>query len=508
MKKIIISLLLSSVMLLSSCADFLNMPPRNTKVVYKMSDVKDGASMFLYSTLNGYWANGYVGYYVRFNGEPVTLPFNRYASVLGSMSSDDMDMTIFIDPNVTESEKARGGNQYLKDYEQTRKWDSYLFGERVWIDAFKNVGFLNTLLRDLEKVPDYNKVDYERISGELRVFRAWYLLRLNQLFAPYNNNDLGIPYNLDADVYRGGARHKQTDLYRELIGELTDVLKLETEPRPTWNVLYNHRIIKAILAQTYMYKAESCAKESGDWAKAEQYAREARNGERVESSLAEHEELIYVPESKVIDKNHSFCLLRISILGDESTGSHNWYAPYGNPATELLQAPSGELYNLYDDTDVRKGLYFANKDGKPFFLKRKQLGNINSYNYNPILFRHSEMLLIEAEAMARQGNTAGAKTLLEEFKRAKISDFTSYTGNDLIGEIITERRKEFVLEEQMRWIDMKRTGVTFSRNTLNTDNNTIEKVTLAADDYRYTLPIPASVELNFNNIPQNPGWLY
>ncbi len=42
------------------------------------------------------------------------------------------------------------------------------------------------VLKDLENVPDYNKTDYERIAGEGRVMRAYLLLRLNQLFAPYD----------------------------------------------------------------------------------------------------------------------------------------------------------------------------------------------------------------------------------------------------------------------------------------------------------------------------------
>ena len=33
--------------------------------------------------------------------------------------------------------------------------------------------------------------------------RAYYLLRLNQLFAPYDKDDYGIPFNFDADVVQG-----------------------------------------------------------------------------------------------------------------------------------------------------------------------------------------------------------------------------------------------------------------------------------------------------------------
>ena len=40
------------------------------------------------------------------------------------------------------------------------------------------------------------------------------------------------------------------------------------------------------------------------------------------------------------------------------------------------------------------------------------------------------------------------------------------------------------------------------------EENTSEMIEdeLKADDYRYTLPIPVDIEIDYNNIPQNPGW--
>jgi len=29
---------------------------------------------------------------------------------------------------------------------------------------------------------------------------------------------------------------------------------------------------------------------------------------------------------------------------------------------------------------------------------------------------------------------------------------------------------------------------------------------LQSDDYRYALPIPVDIEIDYNDIPQNPGW--
>ena len=66
--------------------------------------------------------------------------------------------------------------------------------------------------------------------------------------------------------------------------------------------------------------------------------------------------------------------------------------------------------------------------------------------------------------------------------------------------------KEFALEEQMRWLDMKRLGVSVTREALD-DDKMSRFYTLEANDYRYALPIPEESELMYNNISQNPGWV-
>ena len=58
----------------------------------------------------------------------------------------------------------------------------------------------------------------------------------------------------------------------------------------------------AILAQAYQFKAGSCAAEEDDWSKAEFYAKEARMGARVESTVEEQSELTTVPLTKSTTK--------------------------------------------------------------------------------------------------------------------------------------------------------------------------------------------------------------
>lgn len=494
-----ILLLFGMVLLFGACSDFLDMPPKNTKVVYTISDVRDAMSTLLFATTSSsYYPGGTVSNAVRFNGEYVQFPYTRRSNVSSILYTNDLDMVNFLFDDFANP--ARGGQTFAKEYAETKNWEGYKFPAELWKDVFIAVGYINMVMKDLENVPDYNKTDAERISGEARVMRAYYLLRLNQLFAPYDKNDYGIPFNFDADVVQGGKRWKQTDLYAKLIGEIMDVLEYETVPDESWNIFFNKRIMYGILAQTYQFKAGSCAGEADDWSKAEQYAKAARNGERIENTVDEQFELTTVPYTRGVTKPHKFALLRISLYASGG----NDYAPWGRPEQMLVQCPSEELYGLYDEHDIRREVYFKEIEEK-VYVTRWQSTDSHSGNDVHVLFRFSDMLLIEAEALARQEKD-GALALLNEFKRSKITGYTGYTGSDVIGEILKERRKEFVYEEQMNWLDMKRTGVKVSRLAKDEATNEVHTYTLESDDYRYTFPLPADYELIYNNVPQNPGW--
>ena len=500
MKKILSILLVS--FLVISCKDFLNMPPKNVKVVYTMEDVKEAMSLFLYGTLKSNAGTGTantLNNLVYFGGGRIQFPFSRYVNVASAMCSDDINMVGFVNEN--QDRPDRGGYSYESEYQEIKNWEGYSFAETIWKGVYLSVGYLNMVLKDLSNVPDYNKVEYERIAGEARVIRAYYLLRLNQLFAPYDNNDLGIPINFDVDDIKGGPRLKHSEVYKILLGELKDVLDYETVPKDSWNVFYNKKIIYAILAQVYQYKAGSAAGEKDDWNKAEIFARDARDGNRVENTIEEQQELNYVPDDRIVNKPHPFALLRFSLLGDGGNG----YAPWGTVGLPQ-QKPVDDLFEMYDADDIRVAAFFKIVDGKPYFVKLQSLGSVDYCNETHPLFRMSDLLLIEAEAKMRQGNEEGARMLLDEFKRSKIPGYMGDFDGDVLAEILKERRKEFILEEQMRWLDMKRLGVSVSREASDDESLGLKVYTLDANDYRYTLPIPLDSELQYNNIQQNPGW--
>lgn len=122
-------------------------------------------------------------------------------------------------------------------------------------------------------------------------------------------------------------------------------------------------------------------------------------------------------------------------------------------------------------------------------------------NYRVI--RYADVLLMQAEALNEQNQTAQAKPLVDQVReRAGLLPLLpGMTQAQMRAEIIHQRLLEFGLEGQ-RWLDLVRQGL-------------LDKATLTARDDEFQffvankserLPIPTS-EINLNpNVKQNPGW--
>ncbi len=104
------------------------------------------------------------------------------------------------------------------------------------------------------------------------------------------------------------------------------------------------------------------------------------------------------------------------------------------------------------------------------------------------------MLLVEAEALARQSKFTQALDLLFVLQSARnpAAVKSGNTGQALIDEILLERRKELYGEIGVEWFDAKRTQTGISR-----DINHRVVVNLTANDKRFYFHIP-EVEINAN----------
>ena len=113
------------------------------------------------------------------------------------------------------------------------------------------------------------------------------------------------------------------------------------------------------------------------------------------------------------------------------------------------------------------------------------------------VFRYSEAYLNRIEALRLTGQTGLALTELNSFAASRKG--TSYTGANLLNDILNERAKEFYGEGQ-RFLDLKRYNLPVVRNSNCSVCN------LEATDHRFVLPVSQSAINSNPNLKQYPGY--
>lgn len=220
MKKIVILLGLA-VFIATSCKDYLNLVPKNEKVVSNIDDVR--AELLAYWVAATYSSLPLPSYG---NSSPLSLPVYGDVNIQLAMYGDDMNMQTFRDHrDINESCM----NYYYQDVD----WKGTTLAFSLWQNCYVSIGFMNAILGDLEKV-ESTTAEYETIGGEARLIRAWNIFKLLQFFAPYGDGQLGIPLNLDSEHVTPGDRLPQTEVYDIIEREVLDVLNYTT-PREEWN---------------------------------------------------------------------------------------------------------------------------------------------------------------------------------------------------------------------------------------------------------------------------------
>jgi starch-binding outer membrane protein, SusD/RagB family len=124
-----------------------------------------------------------------------------------------------------------------------------------------------------------------------------------------------------------------------------------------------------------------------------------------------------------------------------------------------------------------------------------------SINYRVI--RYADVLLMQAEALNEQGQTAAAIPLLNQVRaRVRLAPVVGLTQAQMRARLLQERLLEFGLESQ-RWLDLKRQGLLADVATLKSHDAEFNFFTTGKSEL---LPIPQhDIDLN-PNLKQNPNW--
>ena len=484
MKRILCYLIFGLVF--ASCDKYLEVKPTNQLVVSTYDDVKAllAGHLKMYTT-------------EMFTLTETNIPFlDRTSYKVFAYYCDDLDPDRYLNNYLGTNNKSLFYNSL--------DWQNATLPGILWGNYYQNIGFYNMLEYELGKIEGVAQADRQIVLGEVKFLRAWSLFKLMQYFSPYHNNQLGIPVNLNADAVGSydARRRTQTEVYDIILSELQEILDYPTAPT-SYNIFYDKKLIHALMAQVYHFKGGSGAGADSDWDNAITHAEAAMEGRSLQG-IDNFEPLEVEDEILGIFKDKQASLLVVNRGGNNPS----YGDIVGEPGWGTYQHPTASLLNLYDSTDVRYDRFFTVAD----WFGDKTEGVIGKFNkpdfkygyYALNFFQISDLHLIITESYARKGDNNAAKEKLEEFLRHRIPGYTSYTGNDVLGAILDERRKEFCFEYDMRWCDLVRTQKGWTRKALDKEEGKFYK--LEDNDYRFCLPIPLNEELQYNKIDQNPGW--
>jgi hypothetical protein len=505
--KIVITYLILIFGLLTSCTKFLDLPAKNQRTVTTVTDVKSLLGAQLRGVVTPRIKPLY-GQIVPACPTPATLMFGAYA--------DDIDfenglMTSYRIPNnfSTPTEKA---------YADLLLWNQQATSTMLWSHHYDIVGFLNSLIDQLGTIQNVSNTDRDQLLGEMYANRAYSLFKLLQYYGIYNKADMGIPIYLhtgEGVLDIKPKRETHADSYKIILEDLNKALEMvnRTSPAVGFSAFYNKRFINHLLAQVYWYKAESPAKEAGDYANVKTHSLAALDAvDALIPTTALGRINAYGgkdPNYPVIFQQSNTQSVFAGIYGSEF--QYIGFAPFNIPLNADFAA-------LFTSTDIRVENYF-NMNPTRAGGKVGAAGKILNWGWpsdgsvdgstkggHTCVFKPEEAYMMLIEAQYRLGAEGDALITLNKFRAFRnAGNFTGLSGAALLQEIINERRREFFADTDKRWLDLKRyANKTITRNIkfFNKQYN----ITVPPNDYRYALPIPL-VEIQENkNIVPNPGW--
>ena len=464
-KKYIIfsSLSLTVLMLLSGCADYLDLKPldriSDAQTIFDKTS-SEAAVRGVYSALGG---GGYYG--------------TTFQSI-GYLSGDNVQWT--------------GSQSQVQEFinHKVNADNSTVAG--AWSAIYQTILRANHVIQKIPLVPadpTFSTTFRNHLTGEgyfvrgLAYFdlaRTWGGVPIITQPTQTPGDNIGILRSTQAEVYAQAI--KDLDAAELLLSEPTTVLVTSTTAQgavPTDRYRATKKTVWALKSRFYLYQS--------DWAKAESYATLIIGNTTNYRLIAPYSSWFASNARGTVES-----ILETWYNGTTETNGHRGqWQPQQNGGTRQW-APNDAFVALINNATIGGNRNTSNvlvaKDNQ-----NRNYGNL--YYRNPgsdpsYIIRIAELFLIRAEARARQNLlTLAADDLNAVRTRAGLGNTTAATQADLLLAIENERRVEFAFESD-RWFDLVRTG-------------RAGVVLGITDPRRYLMPIPAAQRLLDPSLTQN-----
>lgn len=365
------------------------------------------------------------------------------------------------------------------DYANDNREPTYRRVTFTWNFSYYVIGQLNNFIAGIEESETIGDEDKDELIGQAKALRAYYYHQLVLEFAPAYAADPNYPAPPIYREFTQEAHPMSTtqEIYDFILEDLTDAVSRLSDSRLDKSFV-NVRVAYAFLAQVYQVL--------GDWENAETAANEAYGGD-VDAALdaSEYGEGFNSLES----------VEWIWGLPQYDDQSAYYYSVPHSHADHFVESYSGTFFNgdfvaLFSDTDVRNlfigGAYQnTTPSNYQYYITTKFAF---TFDADIPVIRTPEMILLEAEAKYRNGDPAAADLLYAvQVNRDPDAVQSGNTGQDLLEEILVERRKELYAENGIEWFDAKR----LQRGITRTGNHRVLAAgSLTPNDKKFFLKIP------------------
>jgi hypothetical protein len=371
----------------------------------------------------------------------------------------------------------------------------------LWSRAYDLIARANNVINALPgfSEPGVTQDQLANLKGECLFLRALGYFDLVRFYAQQyssGTDNPGVPIVLVTEIGEP-ARNTVGEVYAQILADLSEaegILSADNQHGATdpkgWAT---NNAVKALLARVYLYME--------NWQAAANYATEIINS---------GEYLLYDTTTYTTWDNggawgtDAASEIIFEVYGAEGNSSHgNW------DVISYIMSPNGygdigashDVYDLYEDNDVRKQLFTSVPEypGALWSLKYPgKNGNLREDNI-PVL-RLGEMYLIRAEALLNGATINGVQAVDDYNAIREPVGLDAATSVDL-NNIYDERRRELCFEGHQLF-DLART----KRSLTRTDYDGSVNKDVPFPDFKWAMPI-IQEELDANkNVIQNEGY--
>ncbi|MCD7936295.1 MAG: RagB/SusD family nutrient uptake outer membrane protein [Tannerellaceae bacterium] len=454
MKKIKYITLLFAGLLFYSC-DLDTIPTEYVDKDYAFSDVEN-----VEYVLNGTWSYLFDTY--------STYQNPGWSCVL--LASDAMANDAALQP---------GKYGYLAHYQYTNMNSNTATSvSAVWTFAYKTIDNTNNIIHYIDEV-EGDESEKQRIKAQAKALRGYIYLNLATFYAPayaYDPEYATVPVYTEPtnSSTEGKAKSKLSAVYDRAEEDLLDGYEQLEGYTRNHKYQFDQQVVAGLLARLYLQKEE--------WKKAQEYAALAHTG----YSWMTRDEYV----QGFNENNNSEWIWGHGQQKDQATASYSFHFRDVSSSSSYYYSFMADPWfkEFFDEQDIRYQLFEWDtsrfKGGlmyKKFLFRSDLTGDI-------VLMRKAEQVLIEAEAYAELNEPAKAIEKLNELRNqrgALTPDLSTLTKEELIEEILIERRKE-LFGEGFGLSDIKRRQKSVERKSYPETKLTINGVNITVQGHTTT----------------------